>query len=510
MTRNVDPLERARAAHAEGAWRRAYEGFTEAGRSESLEPGDVERLATAAYMLGREEEYLEGLRRAYASYLDSGEPAAALRCAFWVGLNHARRGEMGPATGWLGRARRLLEAEPEESANHGYLLLPSVFEHEARGDWEAAAAQTAAAGAVAERAGDPDLLALAGHEHGHILIRLGRIEEGLAQLDEAMVAASAGELSPIVTGIVYCGVILACQEVHEVRRAREWTAALTGWCDAHPEMVAFTGRCLVHRAEIIQLEGAWADALAEARRAAERCLEGQNPGAAGEAWYRQGELHRLRGDLEPAQDAYREASGHGREPQPGLALLRLAQGDGSAARGTIERALDEAREPGERARLLPATVEIMLADGELEAADSASAELARLAEGLEGSALAAMAAEAIGAVELARGSAGDALPWLRRAVESWRELAAPYEEARVRESMGSPAALSATTTRPRLSSRPRATAMQASARNRTSPGSRRSGQIAAGLGPTASASVSSRCFASSPPVLATARSRTIW
>ncbi len=436
MTARADSLERGREAHARGAWREAHEALSGADRAEPLGPRDLELLATSAYMLGREEEYLQIQGRAHAEYLEAGETAAALRSAFWVGLNHARRGEMGRATGWLGRARRLLATLPDDSVEHGYLMLPSVFESEGRDEWEAAEAKAADAVAIAQRCSDLDLLALAGHEQGHILIRMGRVGEGLALLDEAMVAASAGELSPIVTGIVYCGVILACQEIHEVRRAREWTGALTRWCDEQPEMVAFTGRCLVHRAEIIQLEGAWGDALAEARRAAERCLAGQNPIAAGEACYRQGELHRLRGDLDAAQAAYREASAHGREPQPGLSLLRLAQGDARTARAAIERALDEAGEPGERATLLPAGVEILLAAGDAGAARAAGEELERLAEGSGSSALDAVAAHAMGTVELADGAPGRALRCLRQAVGSWRELGAPYEEARARESIG--------------------------------------------------------------------------
>ncbi len=198
---------------------------------------------------------------------------------------------------------------------------------------------------MGEQFGDRDLFALAVHEQGHILIQHGRIEEGLGLLDEAMLAASADELSPIVTGIVYCGVILACQEAYELRRAQEWTAALTGWCERQPDLVAFTGRCRVHRAEIMQLRGAWPQALEEARRAEERSVRGNNRPAAGEAAYLQGEVHRLQGKLAEAEEAYREASGCGREPQPGLALLRLVQGKPDAAAAAIRRTVGETTEP---------------------------------------------------------------------------------------------------------------------------------------------------------------------
>lgn len=418
------------------AWSDVYETLARADRERSLLGEELERLATAAYMLGREGEYLELLERCYRARLDAGEGLAALRSAFWIGINLARRGEVGPAGGWLSRAQRLLDRAEEDCVERGYLLLPGVFELEARGEWDAAAARAGEAAAIGERFGEADLHALAGHERGHALVRQGRIGAGVPLLDEAMLAATAGELSPIVTGIVYCGVILACEEAHDVRRAREWTTTLTRWCERQPEMVAFTGRCLVHRAGILQWQGAWGDALREARRAAERCLEGENRWAAGEACYRQGELHRLRGDLGAAEAAYREASEHGYEPQPGLALLRLAQGETDAAATAIERVLGERQAPGERAGLLPACVEAMLAAGELERARRASEELAGLAADFASASLTAMAALARGAVELQSGDARGALAPLREAARALRELDAPYEEARARELVG--------------------------------------------------------------------------
>ena len=226
------------------------------------------------------------------------------------------------------------------------MLLPAVFEQEAGGDLEGAAATAGEAVAIAERFGDSDLFALAAHAQGHMLVEAGRLREGLPLLDEAMVAVTAGEPSPIVSGIVYCGVILACRDAHEIRRAQEWTLALTRWCERQPDLVAFTGRCLVHRAEILQLRGDWADALAEAKRAQERCRQAENDAAAGDACYREGEIHRVRGDFEAAESAYREGSRHGREPHPGLALLRLAQGKTDAAAAAIRRVLDETAAPG--------------------------------------------------------------------------------------------------------------------------------------------------------------------
>ena len=432
----VAELERGREAYSREAWLDAYESLSRADREVSLAPVDLALLATCAYMIGRESEYRDLLERAHRVHLEAGDELAALRCAFWIGVTLASHGEIGRASGWLRRARRLLERQEGDRVEHGYLLLPTVFEQGASDDWEAAAATAGEAAAIGERFGDPDLFALATHEQGEILIRIGRLNEGLGLLDEAMVAVTARELSPIVAGIVYCGVILACQAAHEVRRAREWTAALSAWCARQPDVIAFTGRCLVHRAEIMQLEGEFSDALEEARRAAERCLRGENPGAAGEAWYRQGEIHRLRGHFGAAEAAYREASRLGHEPQPGLALLRLAQGEPHAAASTIRRVVAETQEAGERAGILPAFIEIMLAVDDIEAARGACRELESIAAGQERGALGALAAQARGAVELAAGDAVSALASLRHARDVWQELKAPYEAARVRELAG--------------------------------------------------------------------------
>jgi len=281
-----------------------------------------------------------------------------------------------------------------------------------------------------------DLFCLAVHTQGLTLIRQARVAEGLALLDEAMVAATRGELSPIVTGVVYCGVIAGCEEAFELRRAREWTDALSRWCDEQPELVAFSGRCRAHRAEIMQLHGAWDDALEEAQRARERSERAMNPAAAGQAAYQQGEVHRLQGEFAAAESAYRDANAQGREPQPGLALLRLAQGGAESAAAASRRALAVTTEPLKRARLLPVCAEIMLAAGDEPEARTAYAELEETGRQYESGMLQAVVAYVRGTLELAAGDARPALVSLRRALQAWQKLEAPYEAARTRVLVG--------------------------------------------------------------------------
>jgi DNA-binding CsgD family transcriptional regulator len=425
-------LERARAAYVESSWLTAYEAFAQADEAEPLAPEDLELLTMSLLMLARDDQAVATLERAHQLYSERGETLRAARSATWIGMNLAYRGLIGPATGWLGRAQRLLEAWPEQTAEHGLLLIPLVFQHEAAGDFVQAAAVARDAAAIGERFGDRDLFAMALHAEGHMLVKAGRVREGLALLDESMVVVTTQELLPFVVGIVYCGVILACSDAFEVARARQWTQALTDWKERQPELIAFTGRCLVHRAEILQLGGSWADALEEARLAGRRFVETKNP-AVGVAHYRQAELLRLQGEFDAAEEAYRAASRFGWEPQPGLAQLRLAQGKVEAALAAIRRANAEVTEPLKRAALLPAQAEIALAAGEVEEARTACLELHDLAEHYESAMLDAIVTHAEGVVALADGDAPSALARLRHAQRIWLELDAPYEVARARE-----------------------------------------------------------------------------
>jgi len=429
-------LARGREAAERLAWADAYTALSLADQSSPLAAQDLELLATAAYLLGRVEDCLGALQRAQQLYAEGGDRRRAARCAGWLGFHLSIRGDLAQASGWFGRASRLLEHERQECAEHGYLLISAAFQQLLAGDYPGARETLAQAAGIGARTGDADLVAFARYLQGRALVWEGRVGEGLALLDEAMVAVVAGELSPTVAGTVYCGMIEICQEIAELRRAQEWTEALTAWCGKQPDMVTFTGQCLVHRAEILQLHGAWPEAVQEAKRAGERFAHAADDYASGAAFYQQAELYRLSGDFTAAEDAYQRASQWGREPQPGLALLRLSQGKTDAAAAASRRVVAETSERFRRAKLLPAQVEIMLAVGDLRAARDAANELTEIAGGYGTPALRAVADHARGAVLLADGDAQAALVALRGAWQVWRELQAPYEAARVRVLVG--------------------------------------------------------------------------
>jgi DNA-binding CsgD family transcriptional regulator/tetratricopeptide (TPR) repeat protein len=428
-------LERGRDAYAGRLWRDAFDALSLADAASPLGPEDVELLAHAAFMLARDDDAVGYLERAHRLHLAHGDELRAAHCAAWACLNLFTRGQIGPAGGWLAASKRLLEKVPDDRGLGALLLIPRVFQQEAAAAYEDALATADQVREVAERVDDPDLFALGVCAQGQMLLRLGRLGEGLARLDEAMVAVTSRAVSPMVPGIVYCGVILFCQSVFEARRAREWTHALERWCRDQPQMVAFTGRCLVHRAEVLQLQGSWRDALEEVVLAGERFEETHNP-AAGLAHYRRADLLRLRGDFGAAEAAYREASTFAWEPQPGLAQLRLAQGKLDAALAAIRRARAETDEPLRLAVLLPAAVEIMLAAGALDEARAACGQLEAIAEQYDSAMLRAIVGYARGAVHLAEDDPGAALAHLRPAAATWVVLEAPYEVARTRVLVG--------------------------------------------------------------------------
>ena len=432
-----DPLHRGRNAYERQAWSEAYAALADADRTSPLDADDLDRLATAASLIGLEEASAAARTRAFQLFLDRGDQRRAAASALWrvvsIADSKQRQAEIG---GWLARAERLLAGEAEVSVERGFLLCLGGHRKIGEGDIAGARADFVEAAAIGERFRDADLTALARHAEGRAMLWQQQTAAGFARLDEVMVAVTSGEVGPLVTGIVYCSVLSACHDVFDLRRAHEWTDAMRTWCAAHPDMVPFRGACLVRRSELLQLHGAWDDAVTEARRACEH-LAASDPSESAAAFYQQAELCRVRGEYAGAEEAYRQASRAGRRPQPGLALLRLVQGDLAAADAAIRSALHETKNPRARAQVLHAAVEILLAVGDHAAARAASGELDDLARRTDALVLRAAAAHAAGAVALAAGAPREGVAHLSEALELWREVAAPYEMARVRTLIGS-------------------------------------------------------------------------
>ncbi len=428
----VSGADRGRDAFNRQAWRQAYEDLAGATRDGSLEIDDLERLAAAAYLIGRSGESSDVWTRAHQECARIGEVARAARCAFWLAFALLNNGELARGGGWVDRGQRLLDDRKLDCVEQGYLRYASALRSVFTGDVETALEGFTKAAGMGERFLDPELTTLARIGQGRCLIYVGRVAEGVALLDEAMVAVGAREISPIATGDAYCTVIEGCQELFDVGRAREWTAAFSRWCDAQPDLVLYRGQCLVHRAEIMKLWGAWSDALDELVRVFERLADPTGPGVIGRRRYLQGEIQLLRGQLGEAEEAFRAANTLGHDPQPGLALLRVAQGRAAAADGMIRRALREASDPVARVRLLGPYIEIVLTGGDVSGARAAMEELAALARDLQKPYLHALASQASGAVLLAEGDPNASLVALRSAWRGWRELDAPYDAARTR------------------------------------------------------------------------------
>jgi DNA-binding CsgD family transcriptional regulator len=428
MTTEV-ALQQGRDSFEGQAWSAAFTALAEADALAPLGLDDLERLAITAYLSGHEAEAGEAWTRAHRQALAEGEPARAVKVAFWQAFSLLYSGEMAQGSGWIARAVRILEETGLDCVEQGWLMVPGAIQQLEEGDLAGGYDSFCAASEIAARFRDPDLAAFCGLGRGSGLLWLGRHAEGVAALDEAMVAVTTGEVSAIVAGVVYCGVIEACWDAFDVRRAAEWTSALSRWCEPMPDRLPYRAQCLVHRAEIMQLRGDWPAAVEEARTAGQR-MAGRP--AAGAAYYQEGEVHRLRGRFDEAEEAYRLANEAGRPPQPGLVRLRLAQGRVVTAATTIRRLLAEAEGRVARTKLLGAFVDVMLAAGDVLAARRGADELGQAAADLEVPFVVAQAQYAHGAVLLAEGDAEGACAALHRSLDAWRRVEAPYEVARAR------------------------------------------------------------------------------
>jgi DNA-binding CsgD family transcriptional regulator len=427
----VEELVRARETYERGDWAAAYEAWARTP-PETLEPADLWGLASTAYLLGRIEVCVDAWQREFQQHLAAGDRAAAVRCAFYLSMVFGTTGQPMLAGGWGARAQRLVDEIEGDVVERGYAEFLQMFPHLAQSDWAAAEPHGAAAADYGRRFADADLLVLGLSGQGRVQLQDGRVPEGVALLDEAMLAVTSGGISPIAAGNAYCVMIEGCQEVSDFGRASAWTAALSRWCSAQPGLVAFTGQCALHRAQIMRLHGAYPQALEELDGAVRRYQASPSPEPAGRALAERGDVLRVLGDLEAAEASFEQAAHHGYEPQPGLALLWLARGRIPAAVAATRRLLAEIVDPVHRSRILPAAAEILLAAGESAEARELTEELGAIADSFGCAGLQAMAAYAAGRVELEGGDAPGALPYLRKAAGLWNGMDCPYEVARVK------------------------------------------------------------------------------
>jgi DNA-binding CsgD family transcriptional regulator len=418
-------------------WTETYVRLLKAGREHALEPKELETHALAAYLTGRDTESFQILERAHQVYLDREKTVQAVRCAFWLGLMLMNAGERARGGGWIARGERLLgDEQGPECAEKGLLLIPTALGALYSSNAAKALQLFGQATTIGEQFSDVDLMALGRLGQGQAMIQQGEVAKGIKLLDETMITVETEAVFPVACGIIYCAVIETCRKVWDLGRAQEWTSALARWCDAQPDIVPFRGQCLVRRAEIIQFHGEWNKALEETKDACKLLTRPPGEPAAGEAYYRKAELLRLLGDFEEAEDGYREAAKWGRKPQPGLALLRLAQGQDDAAETSIRNSLKETKDTKRRAELLPAVVRIMIGVNQTEEAFIATEELCSIANEFDAPYLHAMSAYCQGAVFFAKGRVQLALKHVQKALKFWKMLNLPYESAFARELKG--------------------------------------------------------------------------
>jgi class 3 adenylate cyclase len=426
----IDELSDARSAYERRDWREAFDLLTAAERRSPLAPEDAELLAEAARWACEYSAMIDALEQAEARYERVGKPGLAAGAALSLCREHFVRNSLSEAGGWLGRASRLLENEPECSA-HGYLqwaLGRAAWTNE---DSKSALDHARETSAIGRRLGDIDLEAFGLHDEGHVLIARGDVDAGRALVDEA--AAMGGAASnPYTTGMVYCGAIWAYRNMADWRSAGEWTDASLRWCERE-SLSGFPGLCRFHRAEVRRLRGELDKAERDALDAIEELMPA-NLIAAGWALTELGEIRRRRGDLSGARDAFRRSQELGGLPQPGLALLLLDEGKPDAALASITDALAQMigvhRE--DRGSVLPAAVNIALAAGQINSARDALAELESWGRSFQTTASLASVAEARGQIQSASGEAEAAITSLREACRMWCEVDAPFEAARAR------------------------------------------------------------------------------
>jgi class 3 adenylate cyclase len=438
MSQVVDSGQAARQAASRQAWREAYEAYANSDPA-GLAPVDLETYAEAAWWTGRLDEAMSLRERAYAGYVAAGDKRAAARLALSLSWDHSGRGAFAVSQGWFANAERLLEGQPE-SAEHGFLALTRAGNAMyGGGGLFQALEHFGRAYELGERFGDRDTQVLALVGKGRALVKTGEVEQGLALLDEATAAAVCGELRPYSAGLVYCITISACHDLGDYRRAAEWTEVANRWCD-RLDVTGFPGACRIHRAEIMRLRG---DLIGAEKQAVEACeeLHDFQRSITASGYYEVGEIRRRLGDFAAADEAYRTANELGLDPQPGLALLRLAEGKVDGAVAGITRALDDAQESLARLRRLPAQVEIAIAAGDLKTARSAANELEQIVDaykigGRRAPAFDATVHVASGRIKVAEGDSEGAIRCLRRARDGWQHVGAPYETAHARMLLG--------------------------------------------------------------------------
>jgi class 3 adenylate cyclase len=438
MAQAIEVLRAARDAAAHPRWREAYDTYSQVDANR-LTPEDLESFASAAWWNGKLDEAIGLRERSYAGFAAAGDTGGAARIALTLSEDHMGRAAFAVSRGWFAKAERLLAEEPE-SVEHAHLIftrgINALF---GGGDLREAVAQLERAFKLAQRFGDRDTQALALVAKGRALVKMGEVEEGLALLDEATAAAVCGELQPFSTGLVYCITISSCQDLGDYRRAAEWTEEANRWCD-RLDVTGFPGACRIHRAEIMRRRGEWSEAEAQAVAACEELHDFERSITAG-GYYEIGEIRRLRGDFAAAEEAYRTSNEHGRTSQPGLALLRLAEGKIDSAVAGVTRTLEEVTDPLMRLRHLPAQVEIAIAALDLKTARTAFDELEAIVDAYKIGGSRAPAFDAIvhiasGRIQLAEGDNVGAARCLRRARDEWQGVGAPYETAEARMLLG--------------------------------------------------------------------------